>query len=80
MAKFTAKFVENIKPGLDRQEIPDPGAAGLYLILQTSGVRSWAVRYRFNGKSIKLTVGKWPTMTLADYFARGHVENALVLA
>ena len=66
MAKFTAKFVENVKPGPVRRELPDSGCSGLYLVLQTSGHRSWAVRYRFNGKSIKLTVGKWPTMTLAD--------------
>jgi integrase len=65
MAKFTAKFVENVKPGPVRRELPDAGCAGLYLISQPSGVRSWAVRYRFNGKSVKLTLGQWPAMTLA---------------
>jgi integrase len=65
MAKFTAKFVENVKPGSVRRELPDAGCAGLYLISQPSGVRSWAVRYRFNGKSIKLTLGQHPAMTLA---------------
>jgi integrase len=65
MAKFTAKFVENLKPGPARRELPDAGCAGLYLISQPSGVRSWAVRYRFNGKSIKLTLGQYPAMTLA---------------
>jgi integrase len=65
MAKFTAKFVENVKPGPVRRELPDGGCAGLYLISQPSGVRSWAVRYRFNGKSVKLTLGQWPAMTLA---------------
>ncbi len=66
MAKrLTAKYVENLKPDLVRREIPDAGCAGLYLISQPSGVRSWAVRYRFNGKSIKLTLGQWPAVTLA---------------
>ena len=67
MAKrLTDITIRNLKPDLVRREIPDPGATGLYLVLQPSGVRSFAVRYRFNSKSIKLTVGKFPTMTLAD--------------
>jgi integrase len=64
--KLTAKSVEHIKPGLMRKEIPDSGCAGLYLILQPSGHRSWAVRYRFNGKPIKLTLGPWPKVSLHD--------------
>jgi integrase len=66
MAKFTTKFVENVKPGPGRREIPDPGCGNLYLLLQPSGHRSWAVRYRFGGKSVKLTLGKFPAMTLLD--------------
>jgi integrase len=65
MTTFTAKFVENVKPGPVRKELPDGGCSGLYLVVQPSGVKSWAARYRFNGKSTKLTLGKWPTMTLA---------------
>src|ERR1700730_11152221 len=66
MAKFTTKFVENVKSGPGRREIPDPGCSNLYLLLQPSGHRSWAVRYRFGGKSVKLTLGQWPAMTLLD--------------
>jgi integrase len=66
MAKFTTKFVENVKPGPGRREIPDPGCSNLYLLVQSSGHRSWAVRYRFGGKSIKLTLGQWPALTLLD--------------
>src|SRR3984893_10174833 len=66
MAKFTTKFVENVKPGPGRREIPDPGCSSLYLLLQPSGHRSWAVRYRRGGKSVKLTLGQWPAMTLLD--------------
>jgi integrase len=65
MAKLTAKAIENIKAGPVRRELPDAGCAGLYLISQPSGVRSWAVRYRYNGKPTKLTIGQWPAVTLA---------------
>ena len=38
-----------------RREIPDGKIRGLYLVLQPSGARSWAVRYRTAGKPAKLT-------------------------
>jgi integrase len=64
--KLTTKFVENVKPSATtRIEIPDAGCAGLYLILQPSGHKSWAVRYRF-GKAVKLTLGPWPKLSLLD--------------
>src|SRR5262245_44181368 len=53
--RLTAKSIENIKPGAKRREIPDAGCRGLYLIVQPSGRKSWAVRYRF-GKPKKLTL------------------------
>jgi integrase len=66
MAKrLTTKAIENLKPGPARCEISDH-ANGLFLISQSSGHRSWALRFRFQGKSIKLTLGQWPAMTLAD--------------
>jgi integrase len=66
MAKrLTAKSVENLKPGPVRREIPDAGCAGLYLVLQPSGHRSWALRYRFGSRTAKLTLGQWPATTLA---------------
>lgn len=40
-----------------RAEYPDPGCTGLYLIVQPSGGKSWALRYRFSGTSRKLTLG-----------------------
>jgi len=53
---LTAKSIENLKPGGVRKEIPDRGCRGLYLVLQPSGRRSWAVRYRHNGRPRKLTL------------------------
>jgi integrase len=66
MAKrLTDIGIRNLKPGPVRREISDH-SNGLFLIAQPSGVTSFAVRYRFAGRSIKLTVGKFPAMTLAD--------------
>jgi hypothetical protein len=47
MAKtMTAAAVKNYRPGDGRREIPDGGCPGLYLVIQTSGHRSWAMRFR----------------------------------
>lgn len=59
MAKtLTAAAVKNFLPGKARREIPDGGCQGLYLVIQPSGRRSWALRFRRpSGKPSKLTLG-----------------------
>jgi hypothetical protein len=64
MAKLTAKTVEAIKPATERKEIPDSLLPGLYLVVQPSGTRSWAVRYRHRGRPRKHTLGPYPRINL----------------
>ena len=76
MAKaMTTKAVEAIKPSRNRHEYPDPALAGLYLVVQPSGAKSWALRYRFAGRPKKLTLGKWPIMGVAA--ARAAASEAI---
>ncbi len=76
MAKaFTTKTVEAVKPTATRTEIPDPALTGLYLVVQPSGAKSWALRYRYGGKPKKLTLGKWPIMGVA--LARAAATEAI---
>ena len=62
--KLTAKTIEKLRPGPQRREISD-GGSGLFLVMQPSGAKSWAVRFRYAGRPTKLTLGPWPTLTLA---------------
>lgn len=64
MAKLTAKAVESVIPGKDRREIPDALLPGLYFIVQPTGARSWAVRYRHAGRPRKVTLGPYPLIDL----------------
>src|SRR5258708_38371911 len=73
MAKLTTKFVENVKRPDSRREIPDAGCRGLYLIVQPTGRKAWCVRYRFEGKTRKLTLAAG--LTLAE--ARAAATAAL---
>src|SRR5262245_60253887 len=63
-AALTSRSVESLKPKGTRQEIPDSLLPGLYLLVQPSGSRSWAVRYRVHGRSKKYTIGAWPAIDL----------------
>jgi integrase len=71
--KLTPLTVANAKPQAKRVEIPDRGCTGLFLIVQPSGVRSYAVRYRFERKPRKLTLGSADAISLADARARAAV-------
>ncbi len=70
--KLTVIGVERVKPGAVRREIGDTEAAGLRLVVQPSGVKSWVYRYRF-GKPCKLTLGR------VIYIAKGEPELEPVL-
>src|SRR5262245_9633863 len=65
--RLTTKAVENARrrPGPHRYELADAGS-GLYLCVQPSGAKSWACRFRFEGRPIKMSLGSWPAMTLAS--------------
>ena len=61
---LTVRTIETIKPGRDRREIGDRHMPGLYLVLQPSGAKSWAVRYRYAGIPRKHTLGQYPAIDL----------------
>jgi integrase len=73
---LTDRVVQQAKARSARSEIPDAVLPGLYLIVQPSGVKSWAVRYRVGRRSRKLTLpGRYPTLGLAK--AREAARKAL---
>jgi hypothetical protein len=61
--RLTALAVSRARPRRDmagktvRTERPDRLCRGLYLLVQPSGSKSWALRYRHGGQSRKLTLG-----------------------
>jgi hypothetical protein len=64
---LTATLIQNQKPDPSRRlEVPDGAIVGLYLVVQPSGAKSWAVRYRAAGQSRKATLGPYPRLSLKD--------------
>ncbi|MEI9410858.1 tyrosine-type recombinase/integrase [Mesorhizobium salmacidum] len=69
---LTAEAVKSAKPDPDKRiERPDAALPGLYLVIQPSGVKSWALRYRFAGSPKKLTIG--PVLTERSEPAGGEL-------
>lgn len=72
--------IRNLRPGAERREIGDGGARGLYLVVQPSGVKGFAVRYRLNGKPQKLTLGRWQSPDGLKETAEPKIGDPLSLA
>jgi integrase len=71
---LTNLHILNAKPGLTRREMPDGKIGGLYLVVQPSGAKSWALRYRVSGRPTKLTLGAFPAIDLSS--ARALAQRA----
>jgi integrase len=54
---LTAIAIGNLKSRPQRYEVPDPGCAGLRVVVFPSRRKSFVVRYRFRGVQKKLTLG-----------------------
>jgi integrase len=80
MAKrFTAATIEHLKPDpIKRLELPDEAVRGLYFVIQPTGVRSWAFRYRAAGKPAKLTLGAYPALSLGEARAAARAARDAV--
>jgi integrase len=61
---LTVKSIENAQTSGSRREVPDGLLVGLYLVVQPSGAKSFAVRYRHAGQPRKLTLGAYPAINL----------------
>jgi integrase len=65
MPRLTELAVASLKPDPERRlETADDKVTGLYLVTQSSGVKSWALRYRAKGRPTKLTIGRYPALEL----------------
>src|SRR6516225_443391 len=52
----TVKQIENLKPRAARYELADATLRPLRLVIFPTGAKSWVYRYRFGGRTRKLTL------------------------
>jgi len=75
-AVVVAKPKRNAEGKLVRNEVPDGGCPGLYLVVEPTGTRSWAHRYRRHGMPKKQTLGRAGEGGLSLASARHRVAAA----
>ena len=69
--------VRNLKPTTGRQiDVYDSRIRGLAVRVSPSGTKAFVVWYRIGGKARRLTLGRFPTMSLAE--ARKRAQEALL--
>src|ERR1019366_8694034 len=73
--RLSVAAIERLKPDTaKRLEIADAGKPGLYLVIQPNGRKSWAVRYRIDRQSRKLTLEGFPSLTTARRLAQDALD------
>jgi integrase len=73
---LTEAAIKRLKPTSSRQEIAAGLIPGLYLQIEPSGVRSFVLRYRADGRTRKFTLGRWPAIGLGQ--ARQLARDAIL--
>ena len=68
MAIFNDAMVKAVKPQAGKRlEIPDPKVSGLVIRVTSTGVKTWAFRYRNAvNRQCRVTLGRYPMISLAD--------------
>lgn len=64
--------IKNLHHRERRYELSDGG--GLYLVVLTTGIKTWVLRYRFDNRARRLYLGQYPAISLSE--ARQHAAEA----
>jgi len=76
-ANLTCKLVDNVALPIGRKSLDyfDQRMLGLVLRVSARGTKSWNAVYRHQGRARRLTIGRYPIITLDD--ARARAREAL---
>jgi integrase len=74
--ELSHRFVKGLQPHEKPIEFYDEIETGLILRLSKAGSKTFAYRYRFDGENKRFTIGKFPSVSLAD--ARAEVRKLKV--
>jgi integrase len=70
--------VEALKARQEVYEVGDPACPGLQIRVAPNGTKSWHWRFSWNGKRVRLTMGTYPAMNLAEAHQQSEVARALL--
>ncbi len=73
---LTEIAIKNAKPGVKPIKLADE--KGMFLLLQPSGGKLWRLKYRIAGKEKKLSLGRYPEVTLKNARSRRDKARQLI--
>src|SRR5439155_9502039 len=73
--KLNVKVLDSLKPSTARVDYFDEDLPGFHVRVTPTGVKTFSLMYRHNGRLRRLTIGTYPPLTLAD--AREEAREAL---
>ncbi|MFZ5557685.1 MAG: tyrosine-type recombinase/integrase [Pseudomonadota bacterium] len=76
--KFTERAVRALRPAAARYEVFEAGRNGFGIRVSPAGVKSWIFVYRRRGKLNRVTLGRYPKMTLAEAHAKHAALRVLL--
>lgn len=62
----TDREIQNLKPEQKRYSVKDKLNNGLFIEVKESGIKTWHYRYSLNGKQERLTIGRYPDLSLKE--------------
>ncbi len=62
----TDREIQNLKPEQKRYSVKDKLNNGLFIEIKESGIKTWHYRYSLNGKQERLTIGRYPDLSLKE--------------
>ena len=74
--KMTDQALVKLKPAQSRIDVSDTVVTNLMMTVQPKGKKVWSVRYRADGKRIKMKLGEYPDLSLRD--AREKARDAIL--
>lgn len=69
-AKFTREIIEGLTPEAKRYEVKDTKALGLRIRVSPNGILAWAFCYSLGGREARMTLGRYPAISLDAARAR----------
>lgn len=76
--KLTKSRVEALKPREKVYEVGDPACPGLQIRVALNGTKSWHWRFSWKGKRVRLCLGTYPALNLAEVHQQSEVARALL--
>lgn len=71
--KFTDRSIRVVKAASERYEVWEDNGRGFGLRISPKGKKTWIFMYRFEGKPRRMSLGEYPTLSLAEARAK-HAE------